>query len=606
MCGIFAYTGKRQAAAILLAGLRDLEYRGYDSAGLYVVDGGVVKDVGAPSSFSAGRIEKISGTTGIAHTRWATHGAPTVTNAHPHTDQAGQVWIVHNGIVENYADLKNELRQQGVIFTSDTDSEVIAHLIGQLLNQGLDLEAAVRATLPRLRGTYGLAVAEAGKPDFLITARLGSPLVLGVGQGEMFIASDVVPISPHTDRVVYLHDGELAIVIPESYQVSTFDAAPVVAKEVTVKSDLTSATLGLFDHYMLKEIMEIPEVVQNTLRGRVQPVTGNVKLGGLENITTELKQLKRIIIVGCGTAYYAGLVGKYLLEELAGIPVEVDMGSEFRYRHPLVGPDTALLAISQSGETADTLEAIREGKRRGALTLGLVNAVNSSIARETVAGVYNHAGPEIGVASTKAFVSQVTILVLLAIYLGRQRSLSKARAKTILEELILIPALIKNILTQHGEIEAIARQFGSYRDFLYLGRRFQYPIALEGALKLKEISYIHAEGFSAGEMKHGPLAMIDPNFPSVVVALKDSLYDKMISTIEEIKARQGPVIAIGTEGDERLAGLADAVISLPAVSEELAPLLSIIPLQLFAYYAAAAKGLNVDRPRNLAKSVTVE
>ena len=607
MCGIFAYTGAKgkDAADLLLKGLVALEYRGYDSAGIYTPESGSVKTPGAVKELRKKVPKKFSGKSGIAHLRWATHGEPTAKNAHPHSDCAGEIWLVHNGIIENFKELKKVLEKKGHTFVSDSDTEILAHLIEEHLKKK-SFEKAALAALNEVRGTYGIAMQYKGEPDKLIAARMGSPIVLGLGQGERFIASDPSPILPHTKSVVFLEDGDVAILTPKSHKIVRLDSTRVKRKTSTIDWSTEEAQKSGYEHFMLKEIMEAPEVVENTLRGRLIPKKGSVKLGGLEAVAKELKKIERIIITACGTAYYGGLVGEYMLEEFAGIPVEVELASEFRYRSPVLNQKTALIAISQSGETADTLEAIREGKKKGALTLGIVNAVGSTIARETDAGVYNHAGPEISVASTKALVSQLTALVLLTIFLGRQRKMPAAVGRKIAAELLRIPQKAQRILDARSAIEKLAKKYSKNRDFLFIGRKYNYPIAFEGAIKLKEISYIHAEGYGAGEMKHGPIAMIDEHFPTFALATRDSVYEKMLSNIQQIKARKGPVIAIATEGDREIGKLADDVIYVPKTLELLSPILNVIPLQLFAYYFAKEKGLNVDRPRNLAKSVTVE
>jgi len=608
MCGIFAYTGaqNKEAASLLLKGLVSLEYRGYDSAGIYTPESGSVKTPGAVKELRRKVPKKFTGKSGIAHLRWATHGEPTEVNAHPHSDCGGELWLVHNGIIENFKELKADLEKKGHTFASQSDTEVLAHLVEEHLKHKKNFEKAALAALNDVRGTYGIAMQYKGEPDTLIAARMGSPIVIGIGKGERFIASDPSPILPHTKTVVFLEDGDVAVLTPRSHKIVRLDSTRVNRTPSTIDWSAEEAQKGGHEHFMLKEIMEAPEVVENTLRGRLIPLKGTAKLGGLESVAKELSKIERIIITACGTAYYAALVGEYMLEEFAGIPVEVELASEFRYRNPVLNQKTALIAISQSGETADTLEAIREGKRKGALTLGIVNAVGSTIARETDAGVYNHAGPEMSVASTKAFVSQLTALVLLTLFLGRQRKMSAASAKEIAAELKRIPQKAQKILDGRGAIEKLAKRYAKNRDFLFIGRKYNYPIAFEGAIKLKEISYIHAEGYGAGEMKHGPIAMIDEKFPTVAIATKDSVYEKMLSNIEQLKARKGPVIAVATEGDKEIAKLADDVLYVPKTLEMLAPILNVIPLQLFAYYFARAKGLNVDRPRNLAKSVTVE
>jgi glucosamine--fructose-6-phosphate aminotransferase (isomerizing) len=606
MCGIFAYTGKKEAGMLLLDGLTSLEYRGYDSAGVFMPEKGGVRAVGAVGNLRKKIPSGYEGHSGIAHLRWATHGEPTEDNAHPHRDCTSDVWVVHNGIIENYKELKRDLETRGHIFLSETDTEVMAHLVEHEMSEGKDLESAARAALNRVRGTYGMAIQSKKEPDVIIGARMGAPVVLGLGDGENFIASDPSPILKHTRTVVFLEDGEMAVIRPNSYKIYKLagEAVERVAQEVDWSPE--EAQKGGYEHFMLKEIMEGPEVIENTLRGRLLLDESAAKLGGLESVKDELAQIERIIIVGCGTAYYAGLVGEYMLEEHAGIPVEVELGSEFRYRKPVLNQKTMLLAISQSGETADTLEAIREGKRKGAITIGICNTVGSTIARETDAGVYNHAGPEIGVASTKALVSQITALALLTLFLGKQRKMSKSDAKEITAQLSILPQKVQRILDQKEKIQALAEKYANARDFLFIGRKYNYPIAFEGALKLKEISYIHAEGCGAGEMKHGPLAMIDENFPTMAIAPSDTVYEKLVSNIQEIRARRGPVVVIATEGNTEIQSLANDVFHVPETIEMLQPILSVVPLQLFAYYFATAKGFNVDRPRNLAKSVTVE
>jgi glucosamine--fructose-6-phosphate aminotransferase (isomerizing) len=606
MCGIFAYTGGKQAKEILLQGLSTLEYRGYDSAGLFLSDTGVVRTPGAVKELREKATKDSNAKSGIAHLRWATHGEPTEVNAHPHADCDGTVYVMHNGIIENFKELKDGLLERGHTFKSETDTEVLAHLIEEELGAGKEFEDAVVDTLEKVKGTYGLLVSYAKDPDTIITARMGSPVVLGIGKGENFIASDATPILPHTKEVVFLSDGDVAIITPTTHRVRTLKEKTVVRPSETVEWDIGEASRGGYPHFMLKEIFEAPEVLTNSIRGRLITNEGRVKLGGLESVSKELAQIDRLIIVACGTAYYAGLVGEYFIEELGGVPVEVELASEFRYRQPIINKNTAVLAVSQSGETLDTLEAIREAKKRGALTLGVVNTVGSTIARETDAGVYNHAGPEIGVASTKAFLSQVAVLALIALFLGRTRGLSKEEGKKLSEALLMLPQLSEKVLAQSDAIKKIADKYADARDFLFIGRRYSYPVALEGALKLKEISYVHAEGTGAGEMKHGPLAMIDEKFPSVAVIPTDSVYEKTLSNMIEIKTRKGPLIAIATEGDTRTPEVANDVVFIPKTLEQLSPILSAIVLQLFAYHFAAGKGLNVDRPRNLAKSVTVE
>ncbi|MBI2036872.1 MAG: glutamine--fructose-6-phosphate transaminase (isomerizing) [Candidatus Liptonbacteria bacterium] len=621
MCGIVGYIGKQRALPILLDGIKALEYRGYDSAGLAIVDSLPAGRQGTEvyAEKAVGRVSNLEekargagtqGALGIVHSRWATHGGVTELNAHPHTDCKGDIWLVHNGIIENYKEIKGRLLAKGHSFASETDTEVLVHLIEDKLNAAQEgtaaLEDGVREALQEVRGTYGIAVIDRREPKKLIAARNFSPLLIGIGNGEYFIASDASPVIRHTRDVVYLNDGEMAVLEPDRYRIMTLDRKDVVRSAHVIEWSVEEAQKGGHPHFMLKEIMEQPEAIQNSLRGRLLVSEGNAKLGGLAEAAERLRGVKRLLIAACGTAHLAGRVGEYMLEEYAGIPVEVDIASEFRYRKPVFREGDALLVISQSGETADTLAAIREAKQKGVMTLGIVNAVGSTIARETDAGVYQHIGPEIGVASTKAFTSQVSILALFTLFLGRQRELSVVMGRRIAEELQATPALIKEVLATRDVIRAVADKYRDRSNFLYLGRKYNYPVAMEGALKIKEISYVHAEGCSAGEMKHGPIAMIDDSFPSIVIAPKDSVYEKNISNIQEVKARGGPVIAIATEGDKEIAELADDVLYIPKTLEMLTPILAVIPLQLFAYEFGVARGLDVDKPRNLAKSVTVE
>ncbi len=609
MCGIIGYIGKQQAVPILIEGLKRLEYRGYDSAGISVFAGKNIftfKAVGKIAELE----KKINGKEiasflGIAHTRWATHGKPCDKNSHPHSDCKGDILLVHNGIVENYQELKDSLEKKGHKFSSETDTEVIAHLIEEF-NKKTDFKNAVIKTLRVIKGTYGLAIINKKEPQKIIIARLGSPLILGIGKEEYIVASDASAIIRHTNKVIFLEDGEMAVITPENYEI--FNAKNKVVNKDATELDwsLEKAEKQGFAHFMLKEIFEQPTSIADALRGRLVVKDGLAKLGGLKDISEKLRNIERIIIVSCGTSYHAGLVGEYMLEEYAGIPVEVEYASEFRYRKTQLDKNTAIIAISQSGETADTLAAIREGKNKGALALGIVNTVGSTIARETDAGVYNHAGPEIGVASTKAFTSQLVIFVLLTLFLGRQRDMALTMGKRIAAELSRIPRLIEEILKQDKDIKKIAKKYAKYQDMLYLGRKYNFPIALEGALKIKEISYVHAEGYPSGEMKHGPIALIDGNFPSIIIVPSDSVYEKNLSGLQELKARGGKIIAIATKGDKKIQKLADDVMYIPKTLEMLTPLLSVIPLQLFAYYVGIARCLDVDKPRNLAKSVTVE
>lgn len=609
MCGIVGYIGKQKAAPILIEGLKRLEYRGYDSAGLAVIEKNRIINIKAVGKVAEleNKIngKDISGNVGIAHTRWATHGKPSDHNSHPHSDCKKNIFLVHNGIIENHKELKDKLIKKGHEFSSETDSEIIAHLIEEF-NKKLDFKNSVIGSLKLLKGTYGLAIINKYEPDKIIVARMGSPLVLGLGHGENIIASDVSVIVRHTDKVIYLEDGEVVIISPDNYEVINIKRKKIDKKITKLDWSIEKAEKGGFPHFMIKEIFKQPHAIEDAIRGRLVISEGIAKLGGLRDVAERLREIKKIIIVSCGTSYYAGLIGEYMIEEYAGIPVEVEYASEFRYRKPILGKKTAVIAISQSGETADTLEAIREAKNKGSLALGIVNTVGSTIARETDAGVYNHAGPEIGVASTKAFTSQLSIFVLITLMLGRQREMSFVMGKRIAGEMAKIPRLINGILRKSANINKVAKKYTKYKNFLYMGRKYNYPIACEGALKIKEISYIHAEGYPSGEMKHGPIALIDKNFPSVFVVPRDSVYEKNLSGMQEIKARGGKIIAIATEGDKAIKKLADDVIYIPKTLEMLTPLLSVVPLQLLAYYVGTLKGYDVDKPRNLAKSVTVE
>ncbi len=612
MCGIIAYIGKQKAVPILLEGLKQLEYRGYDSAGISVIQNekivtlkAVGKVVELQNKIGA---QDFLGKIGIAHTRWATHGKPSDRNSHPHGDCESNIFLVHNGIIENYQELKKILQKKKHKFVSETDSEVLVHLIEEF-NKKLDFKKSVLEALKLVRGTYGLAIINKNEPDKIIIARNGSPLILGIGKDEFIVASDASAIVRHTDKVIYLDDGEMAEIRQNGFEISNIKNK-IVSKEISkLNWTLEESKKGGFDHFMLKEIFEQPEVIANGLRGRVEHFLSENNfpiLGGLRPIEKRLRKIKKIIIVACGTSYYSGLVGEYMLEEYAGIPTEVEYASEFRYRKPILDSSTAVVAISQSGETADTLAAIREAKNKGALTLGIVNVVGSTIARETDAGTHTLSGPEIGVASTKAFTTQLVVLALWTLMFGRQRDMSNVMSERIAEELKNMPKLIEGILKKSKEIKKIAKKYSSAKDFLYLGRKYNFPIALEGALKIKEISYVHAEGYATGEMKHGPIALIDENFPSIFICPKDSVYEKNISGMQEIKARGGKIIAIATAGDKEIGKIADDVIYIPKTLEMLTPFISVIPLQLFAYYFGVAKGYDVDKPRNLAKSVTVE
>ena len=610
MCGIVAYVGKRPCLEILVEGLKRLEYRGYDSAGVAIQNGGALKVIKAAGKIREleGRLKRshAAGTSGIAHTRWATHGAPTDNNAHPHTDQRGRLALVHNGIIENFQVLKSALETEGHTFRTDTDTEVLAQLIEKYRGHGLKLEEAVRSALADVEGTYGIAVACADEPGVIVGARMGSPLLVGISDDEYFLASDVAAIVDHTRQVVYLDDGEMAVLSPDGFRTATITAEPVSKVVHEVDWDLTQIEKGGFDHFMLKEIFEQPESVRNSMRGRLLPAEGLARLGGLNMSASEMREIRRIIILACGTSWHAGLIGEYMLEEHARIPVEVEYASEFRYRNPIVDAGTAVLVISQSGETIDTRSAMREAKRKGARALGIVNVVGSTIARESDGGVYIHAGPEIGVASTKAFTSQVTVLSLLTLAFGRQREMSLETGVEIARELTAIPGKIEAILATSDKVRCIAEQYVQHNNFIYLGRGYNFPVALEGALKLKEISYIHAEGYPAAEMKHGPIALIDENMPVVFVCTRDAAYEKVMNNMMEVRARKGRIVAIATEGDDDVKTRADHVLYVPRTLPMLQPMLSVVPLQLLAYHMAVLRDCDVDQPRNLAKSVTVE
>jgi glucosamine--fructose-6-phosphate aminotransferase (isomerizing) len=608
MCGIVGYVGPKQASPILIDGLRRMEYRGYDSAGVAVLNGGDIKIRKAAGKLSALvdklRTETPSGTVGIGHTRWATHGAPTTPNAHPHLDQKGRIAVIHNGIIENSAAIRKALEKRGHVFKSETDTEVLAHLIGAYYEG--NLEQAVAGALWDIDGAYGIAVISADEPDTLVAARNGSPLLVGVGDGEYFVASDASAILEHTRSVVYLDDGEMAVLTRDGYRVRNLTDTHVDKPVNQIEWDLATIERGGFSHFMLKEIFEQPESLTNTVRGHLLEDEGSARLRGLNMSDEEINRVNRVIITACGTSWHAGLIGEYIFEEMARIPCEVEYASEFRYRNPIVDENTLVIAVSQSGETADTLAAIREARRRGARTIGLVNVVGSTIAREVQGGLYLRAGPEIGVASTKAFNSQVAALAMVALKMARLRSLSVLQGRQFIQALQALPAQIRAVLDRAPEVETLADRFATAHNALYLGRGVNFPVALEGALKLKEISYIHAEGYPAAEMKHGPIALIDENMPVVFIAPRDGVHGKIMSNIEEVKARGGKVIAIVTEGDEEISRLADAVFPIPATHDLLTPMLASVPLQLFAYYVAVRRGCNVDQPRNLAKSVTVE
>ena len=607
MCGIVAYTGKQSAREVLIDGLKRLEYRGYDSAGIAILNSPPywVRTVGKVAALEQ-RVwqDAPEGVVGIAHTRWATHGKPSESNAHPHIDCTGKIYLAHNGIIENYLLLKKRLAAAGHVFRSETDTEVLAHLI-ESLYQG-NLEAAVRKALLQVQGTFGLAVLHAAHPGQIIVARRGSPIVLGVGENESFAASDASALARHTDQVVYLEDNEMARLEPGRFSITTLENRAVNREATTLEVGPEAMERGSYPHFMLKEIFEQPEAVENALRGRVNHAEGVAKLGGLESVQERLQQARHLIIVSCGTSYYAGLFARYAFETLTGLTVETELASEFRYRKLNLRQNTVVLAISQSGETADTLAALREAKRKGALVLGLVNVVGSTIARETHAGVYSHAGIEVGVASTKSFVSQLTILTLMAILMGRSRDLSYEEGATVLRGLEKLPDQIRETLQESERIRELAQKYCGFSHFLYIGRKYQYPIALEGALKLKEIAYIHAEGYAAGEMKHGPIALIDPAFPTMAIAPEDGSYEKVISNMQEIRAREGRIIAVTTTGNAKLGSLVDDFIEVPRNHDLLMPVLTVVPLQLFAYHCAVLRGCDIDKPRNLAKSVTVE
>ena len=623
MCGIIGYAGKKAASPILLEGLRRLEYRGYDSAGVAVVHDSdllVRKKKGRIDEGLARLLksEPAAGNLGIAHTRWATHGPPSDINSHPHLDQFGRIAIVHNGVIENYDALRQRLLKAGHKFRSATDTEVLAHLIGDYYEKrrgpggngkngnSNPLTQAVCDALREVIGTYGLAVVSADQPDTVVGARRGSPLIIGIGKGEYFLASDANAIVAHTKKVVYLNDYDVATISSERFDVLNPGTDTANFQISNLEFTQEDAARGKYAHFMLKEIFEQPQTVQNALRGRVDKEGATAKFGGLNLTTAELRAIDRIVIAASGTSWHAALVGEYLIEELAQIPVEVEFAHEFCYRNAPLEKNTVLLVLSQSGETADTLAALREAKRRGHRALAIVNVVGSTIARESDGGIYMHAGPEIGVASTKAFVSTLTVLALLAVHLGRMRNLSARRALEILHALEAAPKQIEAILAQSDAFKKLAKKYHTAEDFFFLGRGYTFPIALEGALKLKEISYIHAEGYSAAEMKHGPIALIDPKTPTVFVVPQDSMYDKTMANLAMIRARKGPIIALATEGDKQIRKVADDVIYLPKALEPIYPILAVVPLQLFAYHIAVARGCDVDKPRNLAKSVTVE
>ncbi len=637
MCGIVGYVGKQQAAPIIVEGLRRLEYRGYDSAGLSVLDGAALQTAKKKGKIDEGLARAVAahpvpGTMGIGHTRWATHGPPSDENSHPHLDRSGRIALVHNGVIENYDRLKERLQATGSVFLSATDTEVLAHLVGEhyeklrresgkwkattpLKKNAAELGVpdgphplaqAVMNALKEVIGTYGIAVICADWPGVIVGARRGSPLIVGVGEGENFLASDASAIVAHTRQAVYLNDYDVVTLEAGDFKVANLGSDTAQFQISQIEFDASAAERGNFPHYMLKEIFEQPRTVTNALRGRIDHDEATAKFGGLNMTTSELREVERIVIPACGTSWHAALLGEYLFEEFAHIPTEVEYASEFRYRNAPIEKHTLVLVITQSGETADTLAGLRESRRRGHKVLAICNVVGSTIAREADGGIYLHAGPEIGVASTKAFTSQVTVLTLLALHMGRIRMLSNSRGLQLIRALETVPTQIEAILARNEAIRQVALKYASAEDFFFLGRQHNFPVALEGALKLKEISYIHAEGYPAAEMKHGPIAMIDEKTPTVFVIPKDAHYEKAFSNLEEIKARKGPVIAIATEGDTRVAAKVDDVIYIPPTLDPVYPLLSAIPLQLLAYHIAVARGCDVDKPRNLAKSVTVE
>ena len=625
MCGIIGYVGKKAASPILLEGLRRLEYRGYDSAGVAALDGSAIevrKKIGRIDQGLANVVKShpIRGGTGIGHTRWATHGAPCDENSHPHLDASGRIAVVHNGVIENYDTLKQRLIAAGHKFHSDTDTEVLAHVIGEHYDRIKSgpansngngsaqhkLAQAVTSALTEVTGAYGIGVICSDYPDLIVGARRGSPLIVGVGEGENFLASDVTAVAAHTRKVVYLQDNDVVTITPDAFNVVNPGEPTANVRISQIEFDASAVEQGGYAHYMLKEIFEQPRTIANALRGRLDRDASTAKFGGLNMSLAELRSVDRIVITACGTSWHAGLVGEYLFEELAHIPTEVEYASEFRYRNPPLDMHTLVLAITQSGETADTLASLRETRRRGHKVLAICNVVGSTIAREADGGIYLHAGPEIGVASTKAFTSQVTVLTLLALFMGRIRQLSPNRGREIIDALEALPKQMESVLAQSAVIEKLARKYSTVEDFFFLGRLCNFPVALEGALKLKEISYIHAEGYPAAEMKHGPIAMIDERTPSVVLVPHDAMYDKTFSNLEVVRARKGPIIAVTTDDNKSIAKQVDDVIYVPKTLECLFPLLAVVPLQLLAYHIAVARGCDVDKPRNLAKSVTVE
>ncbi|MEP7237770.1 MAG: glutamine--fructose-6-phosphate transaminase (isomerizing) [Ferruginibacter sp.] len=611
MCGIVGYTGPKEAYPIIITGLKRLEYRGYDSTGVALLNGGlkVYKKKGRVAELEESILgQDLHSHTGIGHTRWATHGEPSDRNAHPHTSASGKLAMIHNGIIENYAQLKQELTKKGYVFTSETDTEVLLNFIEDIKeNNKCDLEEAVRVALKRVTGAYVILLLDSENPDTIIAARKGSPLVIGVGKGEHFLGSDASPMLEYTKEVVYVNDYELAIVRPDELILKNLGNEKITPFVTKLDMELAAIEKGGYDHFMLKEIFEQPSTIHDCLRGRLDATAGTITMKGIQDNMAHFKNAQRIIIVACGTSWHAALLAEYIIEELCRIPVEVEYASEFRYRNPIVNKGDIIIAISQSGETADTLVAIERAKENGAIIFGIVNVVGSSIARISDGGAYTHAGPEIGVASTKAFTGQLAVLTMMALKIAREKgTISDERYKNLLLELEAVPEKVSAILKSAEDLKTIALKYKGASDALFLGRGYNFPIALEGALKLKEISYIHAEGYPAAEMKHGPIALVDENLPVVFIATKDSYHEKIVSNIQEIKARRGKVIAVITEGDDIIPGMADDVFFVPAADEIIAPMLSTIPMQLLSYYVGIAKGVDVDKPRNLAKSVTVE
>jgi glutamine---fructose-6-phosphate transaminase (isomerizing) len=612
MCGIVGYIGNKSALPILMEGLKRMEYRGYDSAGIALISNGTLhiqKQKGKVEDLTkklGNGVRLPEAHIGMGHTRWATHGEPNDINAHPHTDCRNEIAVVHNGIIENYLALKTKLLQKGHRFVSATDTEIVAHLIEEIYKSVPNLFEAVRLAMKEVTGTYGLVVLSSREPDKIIAARMGSPLILGIGEGENIVAADAAAIIEHTRQVVYLGDGEVTELTANSVTTKTLKDVEITKVVEELTFDLEEIEKGGFTHFMMKEIHEQSESIQDAMRGRLMEEEGNVKLGGLDNVIEKIVRAPRLIFAACGTSWHAALIGEYMLEQYAHIPVEVEYASEFRYRNPILTMNDVVILISQSGETADTLAALREAKAQGATAIGICNVVGSSIARESDGGVYIHAGPEIGVASTKAFTSQLTVLALLTILVARRKGMTREQGAELVQELKVLPEKVKTILSNTKQIEYIANEFKEMKNFLYLGRGYNFPVALEGALKLKEISYIHAEGYPAAEMKHGPIALIDEKMPVVFIAPHDSTYEKIMSNIQEVKARRGRVIAIVNDGEKNISQLVDYLISVPPTLDLFSPILSVIPLQLLAYYIAVARGNNVDQPRNLAKSVTVE